>query len=289
MVTRPRKFAANIGMLFTELPLERRFEAAAAAGFAAVEFGDPYLLRAGRYRQLLDSAGLRQILINSPGGRPGSPAALGWGCLPDHVPEFRASVERALEYAAALDCPLVHLRSGILPSGMSRSAGVDLFTHNARWAAERASSAGVRLTIEAFNPHDAPGYLIATQDQAATVVTSVGTVHTGVQFDVYHCHQVGGDASAVLAELRDVIAHVQIADAPGRAEPGTGDVDFQKVFATIDEIDYQGWIGCEYHPCRGTAEGLAWRERVLSAGASARDGVRALGGEPAAPPQARRT
>jgi hydroxypyruvate isomerase len=147
---------------------------------------------------------------------------------------------------------------------MSRPAGVDLFMHNIRWAAERASSAGVHLTIEAFNPHDSPGYLIATQEQAAAIVTSAGTERTGVQVDVYHCHQGGGgDAAAILAELRDVIAHVQVADAPGRAEPGTGDVDFKKVFATLDEINYQGWIGCEYHLRRGTAEGLAWRVSFL--------------------------
>jgi hydroxypyruvate isomerase len=263
VVTGRRKLAANIGMLFTEFPLERRFEAAAAAGFAAIECGNPYVLRAGRYRQLLESAGLRQVLVNSPAGPPGSPAELGWGCLPEHVPEFRASVERALEYAVALDCPLVHLRSGLLPSGMSAPAGGDLFVHNARWAAERASSAGVRLTIEAFNPHDSPGYLIATQEQAAAIVTTVGTERTGVQVDVYHCHRVGCDAAAVLAELRGVVAHVQIADAPGRAEPGTGDVDFKRVFATLDEIDYQGWIGCEYHPRRSTVEGMAWREKFL--------------------------
>lgn len=172
-------------------------------------------------------------------------------------------MDRALEHAVALDCPLVQVRSGLLPPGTSRPAAVDLFVHNSCWAAERASRAGVRLTIEPLNPHDCPGYLIATHEQAAAIVTSVGTEQTGLQVDVYHCHQAGADGAAILTEFRDLVAHVQIADAPGRAEPGTGGIDFRKIFATLDQINYRGWIGCEYHPRRGTAEGLAWRENFF--------------------------
>ena len=251
-------------MLFTDVALERRFEAAAAAGFTAIECGDPYVLRADRYRQLLDAAGLRQILINSPAGPPGSPAALGWGCLPGRGREFRAGVDRALTYAVALGRPLVHLRSGLLPPGMARPDGLDHFISNARWAADRASSADVRLTIEALNPKDYPGYLIATQEDAAAVVTGIcGGERVGVQVDVYHCHEAAGDAVATLRRLRDGVAHVQIADSPGRAEPGTGEIDFPGVFATLDDIDYRGWVGCEYHPRRSTVDGLVWRESLL--------------------------
>jgi hydroxypyruvate isomerase len=121
----------------------------------------------------------------------------------------------------------------------------------------------VRLTIEAFNPKDHPGYLIATQEDAAAVVTSTWGERTGVQVDIYHCHEAAGNAVATLRRLRDDVAHVQIADAPDRAEPGTGEIDFPEVFATLDDIDYRGWVGCEYHPRRSTIDGSVWRETLL--------------------------
>lgn len=256
-----RKLAANLGTLFTHLPIERRFDAAASAGFTAVELGDPYVLPAVRYQQLLASAGVRQVLINSPAGPPGSRAAQGWGCLPAHVTEFRESMNRALEYAAELDCPAIHVRSGLVPPGAARTAALDQFMENVLWALDRAVTSGVVLTVEALNPNDVPRYLFATCEQVAAVVAMIGRPGIGVQLDVYHCHQVGDDVASVVSELKDVIAHVQIADAPGRAEPGTGEVDFTRFFASLDENGYQGWIGCEYYPLGSPEEGLAWRTR----------------------------
>ncbi|GAB2780951.1 hydroxypyruvate isomerase family protein [Amycolatopsis magusensis] len=256
------RFAANIGWLFTEVPIERRFEAAAAAGFTAVEHAQPYSMPLSRWRALLDAAGLRLVLVNTPVGEPGSPAATGWGCLPEQAGQFRVSVERALDYAVALDRPLVQLRAGVLPPGVSRDAALTCFIANAHWAAERAAEAGVRLTVEALNPRDAPGYLIDTQELAAAVVAAVGHRHLGVQFDVYHCQVAQGDLTTRLTALREVIAHVQIADAPGRAEPGSGEIRFQHVLSTLGELGYEGWIGCEYRPAAGTVAGLGWRERI---------------------------
>lgn len=254
------RFAANIGTLFTEYPLEARFAAAAAAGFTAVEHGDPYALPAARYRRLLDGAGLHQVLINSPVGPPDSPGAMGWGCLPDRVDAFRASVDRALEYAVALDCPLVHLRSGVAPS--SRDEGLVRFMANACWAAERAARAEVRLTVEAINPHDAAGYLVDTQELAAAVVAAVGPEHIGLQFDIYHCHMGQGDITTRLRALHELVAHVQIADAPNRSEPGTGEIRFEHLFDLLTNLGYAGWVGCEYYPSTTTERSLSWRDAL---------------------------
>lgn len=255
-----RKFAANLGTLFTHLPIERRFEAAASAGFAAVELGDPYVLPASRYRRLLASAGVHQVLINSPVGPPGSGGALGWGCLPAHVAEFRDSVDRALEYAAELDCPTVHVRSGLVPPGADRAVPLGQFAENVHWALDRAAPGGIVLTVEALNPDDVPHYLFATCEQVTALVATIGRPGIGVQVDAYHCHRVGDDAALVVSELAGLIAHVQVADAPGRAEPGTGEIDFSRFFAALDETGYRGWIGCEYHPLGSPDEGLAWRD-----------------------------
>ena len=256
------RFAANLGWLFTEHPFERRFDAAAAAGFTTVELANPYELPAARLRTLLDQAGLRQILINSPVGPLGSPYSAGWGCLPDRVREFRDSVEHALEYAAVLGCPLVHLRAGTRPPDLPRADGLARLTANVAWAAERAGTAGPRLTLEAINQRDSPRYLVDSQELAAAIASAAGPERVGVQFDVYHCQVAQGDLTTRLDALSGSIAHVQIADAPSRAEPGTGEINWSHVLGRLEELGYGGWVGCEYRPAGTTVGGLGWLDQL---------------------------
>lgn len=246
-------------MLFGELPLERRFDAAASAGFAAVEHGNPYLLPAHRIAQLVRDAGLELVLINTPPGPEGTTAAMGWGCLPGTASQFRASVERAVEYAVELGRPFVHVRAGLVPDAMRRGNAFEIFVDRMLWAAERAAEADVRLTVEAFNPVDVPGYLLNAEERAAAVVREVGSDRIGLQLDVFHCHRSGRSSASALQLQRDVVVHVQVADVPGRGEPGTGTIDFAAVWSALDDIRYGGWIGCEYAPRGGTVEGLGWR------------------------------
>jgi hydroxypyruvate isomerase len=250
------RFCANLGWLFTELSLERRFAAAAKAGFTAVEHASPYTLSADRWRALLDDAGLEQALINMPAGPDGA----GWGCLPDRVDEFRSSVERALEYAVVLGCPLVQLRAGLRPPDLPADTALARFTANVVWAAQRAAAAGVRLTLEAVNERDLPGYFLTTQEAAAAIAQAAGPEHVGVQFDIYHCQIAQGDITTRLEALFPLIAHVQVADAPSRTEPGTGEISWAYIFQRLARLDYSGWIGCEYRPENGTADGLGWLE-----------------------------
>jgi hydroxypyruvate isomerase len=259
------RFCANVGFLFTELPYEQRFDAAARAGFTAVENADPYVLSAARGRELLDGAGLRQVLVNSPVGRAVTPEAGGWGCLPNEVERFRASVCQALEYATVLGAPLVHLRAGIRPREVLRDAALARLVANVGWAAEQAATAGVRLTLEALNPRDVPGYAIDSQELAGAIASAVGPEHVGVQFDVYHCQVAQGDVATRLTALWDLIAHIQVADAPNRTEPGTGETGWEYLFALLLERGYAGWVGCEYRPAAGTVDGLGWLDRFAGA------------------------
>jgi hydroxypyruvate isomerase len=260
------RFCANVGFLFTELPYEQRFDAAARAGFTAVEHSDPYVLPAGRVRELLDAAGLQQALLNSPVGTAGTPAAGGWGCLPGEVQRFRASVGLALEYATVLGAPLVHLRAGIRPPELPRDAALARLVTNVGWAAEQAQAAGVRLTLEALNPRDVPGYVLDNQELAGAIASAVGPERVGVQFDVYHCQVAQGDVTTRLTALWNLIAHIQVADAPDRTEPGTGETGWEHLFSLLRDRNYGGWVGCEYRPRAGTLHGLGWLTTLGGAG-----------------------
>jgi hydroxypyruvate isomerase len=254
------RLSANLSWLFTELSLPDRFDAAAEAGFEGVEILDPYEVPARLLRQRLDAAGLTQVLINSPFGPP-EDGGRGLACVPAREQPFRDSVERALEYAAALDCRMVHLMAGVVPAGVPYDLAAALYATRLGWAAERAATAGVRLSIEAINRRDIPGYFLATQEQAAAFVAAVGPERAGLQFDVYHCQVEQGDVTRRLETLMPLIAHIQIADAPGRNEPGSGEIGWDFVLAKIESLGYRGWIGCEYRPAADTAGGLGWRGR----------------------------
>jgi len=254
------RFCANLGFLFAELPFLERFDAAARAGFTAVEYAVPYDWPAAELRTRLRDAGLTQVLINSPLGDREA-GERGIACLPGRVAAFRDSVGQALDYAAALDCRLIHLMAGVPPQGVARETAIAVYAANLAWAAEKALTAGVRLVIEPLNPRDAPGYLLATQEQGAAIVAAIGHDRLGLQFDLYHCQTAQGDVSRRLEALMPVIDHMQLADVPGRHEPGTGEIGWDYLFHRIDELGYAGWIGCEYNPKGDTVEGLAWRRR----------------------------
>jgi len=254
------RFCANIGFLFPEVPFLERFEAAAGAGFAGVEFASPYEYPASELRSLLAANGLTQVLINSPAGNRAA-GERGFACLPDRIGTFRDSLDQALDYAVALDCKLVHVMAGVPPADLAYDTALALYGANLAWAGERALAAGVKLVIEPLNPRDAPGYLLRTQEQGAAIVTAIGRDRIGLQFDLYHCQTAQGDVITRLASLLPVIDHMQLADVPGRHEPGTGEIGWQFVFRRIEELGYAGWIGCEYTPLGDTVEGLAWRRR----------------------------
>jgi hydroxypyruvate isomerase len=254
------RFAANLGFLFPDLPFLDRFAAAVQAGFAGVEYASPYEFPAAELRRRLDDNGLTQVLINSPAGNRAA-GERGFACVPGRVGDFRDSVNQALDYAVALGCQRVHVMAGMPPTGVPRDTALALYAANLAWAGERGLAAGVKLVIEPLNPRDVPGYLLGTQEQGAAIVEAIGRDRLGLQFDIYHCQIAQGNVTTRLAALMPAIDHMQLADVPGRHEPGTGEIGWDFVFRRIDELGYQGWIGCEYAPLGDTVEGLAWRQR----------------------------
>jgi len=250
------RFAANLTTLFTELPFLDRFAAAAAAGFEAVECLWPYEWPAGEIAARLQAHGLRQVLFNlSPGDARGD---RGMACHPGREAEFMASLEQALAYARALGCPRLHVMAGLCPAGVPRAALGRTFVTNLRHAAERAAAAGVKLLVEPLNAIDNPGYFLTTIEEGLALVEAVGPDKLGLQFDIYHRQMTAGDVARALEAALPYIGHIQIADVPGRHEPGTGEINWHFLLAHLDRIGYRGWVGCEYRPRAGTREGLGW-------------------------------
>jgi hydroxypyruvate isomerase len=254
------RLCANLTWLFDELPFLDRFEAAARAGFEGVEILSPYDHPVAELRTRLQGTGLQQVLINSPSGdRAGGER--GMACLPGRQAEFRASMHQALEYATALGCGTVHVMAGIRPDTLPYDTAAALYAVNLSWACELAASAGVQLAIEAINQRDIPGYFLRTQEQAANVIQALDQDCLGLQLDFYHCQMAQGDLSRRLETFLPLIRHLQVADVPGRHEPGTGEINWNHLFRRIDELGYRGWIGCEYKPLTTTEAGLGWREQ----------------------------
>ncbi|MDE1942685.1 MAG: TIM barrel protein [Betaproteobacteria bacterium] len=258
------RFAANLTLLYSEVPFEARFAAARADGFEAVECLFPYSLPAHDFRAQLEAAGLRQVLFNAP---PGDWAAgeRGLAALPGREAEFRRSIlEQALPYADTLRCPLLHVMAGILPPGADPVAWRDTYLENLSWTATQAASHGVTLTIEPLNPVDMPGYFLQRQAEAHAIVMAVGAANLGVQMDLYHCHQVEGQLAVQLADYLPTgrVCHLQVAGYPGRHEPDVGEIDYPPLFREIDRLGYAGWIGCEYRPLAGTSQGLGWLNKL---------------------------
>ncbi len=256
------RFDANLKWLFTEVPFEQRFDAAAAAGFEAVEYASPYEYPASRLVSLLRDAGLHQVLINTPLGAPGTPKRAGIACFPDRVDEFRRDVQLALEYAVALEADFVHIVGGLRPARVSRDRAFAQYVVNVCWAAEQAKGTGVKLVLEMQNQVDSPGFVLDSEQQAAEVCAAVGDPSVGLLLDFYHLQRQGGNLIDTASAVWPAVLHVQIADPPRRAEPGTGEIGWPAVFGLLRDREYAGWIGCEYGPLTSTEEGLGWMKEL---------------------------
>lgn len=252
------KFAANLTMLFTELPFMQRFEAAAKAGFEAVEYLFPYPFTKEELVAALQANGLKQVLHNLPAG-DWDAGERGIACHPDRVEEFRAGVDRAIEYATALGCPQVNCLAGKLPAGVSEADARKTLVENLRFAAKKLQAANIRLLIEPINTFDIPGFFVNRTDQALAILDEVDSSNLFVQYDIYHAQRMEGELGNTLSKQFARIGHIQLADNPGRGEPGTGEINYAWLFKHIDSLGYTGWIGCEYKPRATTAEGLGWR------------------------------
>lgn len=251
------KFAANLTMLFNEVPFLERFALAARAGFKGVEFLFPYDFKKGDLRAALDANGLTQVLLNLPAG-DWAGGERGIAILPDRIDEFRRGVATAIEYATALGCKQVNCLAGIIPSGVSDQALRSTFVSNLKYAADELAKHGIRLLIEPINRFDIPGFYLNTPDQAAEIIAEVGSDNLFIQYDLYHQQRTQGELVATFRRLQGQIAHIQLADNPCRHEPGTGEINYPVVFDALDASGYDGWIGCEYKPRTTTSEGLGW-------------------------------
>jgi hydroxypyruvate isomerase len=253
-------FAANLSMMYTEHAFLDRFEAAADDGFTAVEFLFPYdHLRAELAARLADN-GLQQVLFNAP---PGDWLAgeRGMACLGERREQFRRGIlEQALPYALALKCPRVHVMAGLMPLGLERPALRATYVDNLAWAAREAASVGIDLLIEPINRRDIPGYLLNRQDDAHEIVMEIGAPNLKVQMDLYHCQIVEGDVACKLRKYLPTgrVGHLQIAGVPDRHEPDLGELNYPYLFGVIDELGFDGHIGCEYRPRGRTSAGLGW-------------------------------
>ena len=254
------RFAANLSMMFNEVPFLDRFAAARKAGFGGVEFLFPYDFPATEIRARLHGEGLTQALFNMPPGDWAN-GERGLTSLPGRQMEFREAVKRALDYAAVLECRLVHCMAGIPSADVAPGTAAALYAANLAWATEQAYPVGVMLVIEPINHRDMPGYFLNTQAQGAAVIEAIGRDRLGLQFDLYHVQIAEGDISKRMEKHMPVIAHMQIADVPARNEPGTGEIGWSYLFRRMDELGYEGWVGCEYRPAGETVAGLGWRER----------------------------
>ena len=253
------KYAANLTLMFTEAPFMERFALARRHGFEAVEFLFPYAFAAADIAQQLARHRLQLVLHNLPAG-DWAAGERGLACDPLRVDEFRASVALAIDYALALGAPQLHCLAGIVPPGADRAAIGALYLDNLRYAAAQLAPHGLRLLIEPINTFAMPGYFLTGTAQAAAVIAEAGAPNLFLQYDIYHMQRMEGELAATIAARLPLIAHMQLADAPGRHEPGSGAIDFRTLFAQIDALGYEGWIGCEYIPLGDTAAGLGWRE-----------------------------
>jgi len=251
------KFAANLSMLYTELDFPDRFDAAARAGFKGVEYLFPYAYDKALLADKLAKNGLAQVLHNLPAG-DWAAGERGIAVLPDRVGEFQDGVGKAIEYATALGCRQLNVLAGIAPAGADPERLRETFVANVRFAAQKLEAAGIRLLIEAINTFDIPGFYVRGTQQTLDLIAASGSRNVFVQYDIYHMQRMEGELAATIRKHLAQIAHLQLADNPGRNEPGTGEINYPFLFRWLDEIGYAGWIGCEYKPKTTTDAGLAW-------------------------------
>jgi len=251
------RFAANLSMLFTEVDFLDRFAAAADAGFSGVEYLFPYDFAAEEIKARLDASKLEQVLFNLPAG-DWAKGERGIACHPDRVEEFRAGVDKAIAYAKVLGNKQINCLAGIRPQGADCASVEKTFVDNLRYAADKLAGAGIRLVMEAINTRDIPGFYLNNTRQALEIRDKVGSTNLYLQYDIYHMQIMEGDLARTVESNLAAINHVQLADNPGRNEPGTGEINYRFLFEHLDRIGYQGWIGCEYKPATTTTAGLGW-------------------------------
>jgi len=255
------KFAANLTMMFNEVPFMERFGAAAQAGFKAVEFLFPYDHPAEEIAQQLNANQLENVLFNMPPG-DWNAGERGIASLPGREPEFREGVAKALAYAKTLCTPRLHVMAGLLPEGSNRAERRKTYVDNLRYACAEAAKAGIEVLIEPINTRDIPSYFLNTQADAHAIREEVGAPNLKVQMDFYHVQIVEGDIEMKVRRYLPHIGHIQIASVPRRNEPDTGEVNYAYLFRLLDELGYEGWLGCEYRPAEGTVEGLGWMKAL---------------------------
>ena len=255
------KFAANLSMMFNEVPFPERFAAAAKAGFKGVEFLFPYDYTPAEVAGWLKENKLENALFNLP---PGDFAAgeRGIASLPGREQEFRDGVAKAIDYALALGTPKVHCMAGLFPAGADRAKHRAVYVENVRYAAQEMAKHGRMLVIEPINPRDIPGYFINTQAEGHAICKEIGLPNLKVQMDFYHCQIVEGDLTMTFKNNFAGIGHVQIASVPTRNEPDQGEINYRHIFKLLDEMGYDGWVGCEYRPRGRTEDGLGWLEAL---------------------------
>ncbi len=251
------RFAANLTMLFGEKPFLDRFAAAKAAGFAGVEYLFPYDHDKADLREQLDEHGLVQVLHNLPAGNWAA-GERGIAILPDRVDEFRDGVGRAIAYAKALDCRQLNCLVGIAPREADPFEMNAVLVENLRFAADALARERIKLLVEPINTLDIPGFFLNKTEQAVQLIADVRSSNLFIQYDIYHMQVMEGDIARSLQKHLPRIAHVQLADNPGRNEPGTGEINYPFLFRHLDTLGYRGWVGCEYKPKTTTVDGLGW-------------------------------
>ena len=256
------KLCANLTMLFGELDFLDRFEAAANAGFRGVEYLFPYAYDKAQLADLLHKHGLTQVLHNLPAG-DWAKGERGIACLPDRVGEFQEGVGTAIDYARALGCKQLNVLAGIAPSGMAPDQIHSTLVANLKFAAVQLAAADIRLLIEPINTYDIPGFSVTGTQQTLELIAACGSDNAYLQYDIYHMQRMEGELAATIHKHLPRIAHIQLADNPGRNEPGTGEINYPFLFAHLERIGYDGWIGCEYKPASTTIAGLGWAASYL--------------------------
>lgn len=255
------RLCANLTFLYNELDFLQRFGAAANAGFRGVEYMSPYEYPPDRLAAELAEHKLTQVLFNLPAGDWGA-GERGIGCHPDRVGEFQDGVGKAIDYAKALGCAQVNCLAGICPDAPAERQRA-AFVSNLKFAAMKLKEAGVKLLIEPINTIDIPGFYLTTSAQALEIIREVGSDNLYLQYDIYHMQIMEGDLARTIEANLGLIPHMQLADNPGRHEPGTGEINYGFLLERIDRLGYGGWIGCEYKPASTTDAGLGWARPYL--------------------------
>lgn len=251
------RFAANLSMMFNEVPFLDRFQEAASAGFTAVEFLFPYEFTPEEVESRAKAAGTQVVLFNMPAGNWAA-GERGITGLPGREEEFREGVEKALVYAQHLGTPRIHAMAGIAPAGTDLAACRETLISNLKYAAEKLAEKNITLLLEAINTRDMPGFIVSTQKDSHAICEAVGAPNLKMQMDLYHMQVMEGDLATSLKRYASMCGHIQIAGCPERHEPDTGEIRFEYLYQLLDEIGYPGWLGCEYRPAGKTNDGLAW-------------------------------